>query len=103
MAPMRAFDIKGRGLKGIGDRDHFCGLDEQKDGSRINEAPDQQGQAMRSTFGRSRVTQTVCPSAFRSGSFASTTSGKIGALPRFEGAFDAANRAAEGLNAFPSK
>jgi hypothetical protein len=76
MAPMHALDVKGRCLKGFGDRSDFGGLDEQKNGRRSMKRRISQGQAMRSIFGRSRVTQTVRPCSSLFGSLAWTTSGR---------------------------
>ena len=47
-----------------------------------------QGQAMRSIFGRARVTQTVRPSRSRFGSFACGTSGSFACSPGLEAAFE---------------
>ena len=57
-----AFDVEGRRGKARRRRPLATSAgNEQEHGVRIDEAADEPGQAMRSTFGRARVTQTVRP------------------------------------------
>src|SRR5208282_1902263 len=92
MAPRRAFDIKGRRLKGFGDRSYLGGLDEQKDGGRIDEAPDQPGASdaidLRA-FARDPDGAALLVSHWH---LRGVDERQIGPLPRLESAFESVGR-----------
>ena len=75
MAPEHAVDVEWRRLEAVGDRRHFGRRDEQEHRLGSTKRRMSQGQAMRSIFGRARVTQTVRPASSRGGIFSVFTSG----------------------------
>ena len=71
-----ALDVEGRRAEALGDAAHLGRRDEEEDrAAGSTKRRISQGQAMRSIFGRDRVTQSVAPSASRGGMRSSGTSG----------------------------
>jgi hypothetical protein len=80
MAPEHVFDVEGKGIEALADRDNLGRRQEQKQRVGVDESPYQPRTAMRSIFGRAPVTQTVRLCASRAGNFEAGTSGSLAAF-----------------------
>ncbi len=92
MAPEHAFDVERRRREPFGDRHDLAGATNRKAAFGSTNLRISQGQAMRSTFGLARVTQTVRPRSSRFGRFFGVDKEPAGISPGLEAAFERLGR-----------